>query len=199
MCLDLVQSMIAFQSFCQSHLDPKRLRGFRGKLAVLHGETATRCPSWHADNVPVRFLQTMCGPGTMYVDSTEYPPEKVQAVLQRIALRQSPPNWRKNNDHDVNSGDWKDELLKESGIEASQAKLGQGMMFVGYRWQESLKGKHQSKDILPPVVHRSPRNIPTDQPRVILTMDVEMASTHDGREKWCSKNCCDPFRRRRRS
>jgi hypothetical protein len=201
MCTDLMISMKAFESFCQGNFDDQFAKEFKGKLAILHGAGATRCPSWHgkvrqlkvlglyflhlisfrafnliaADYVPCRWIQTFCGPGTLYIDPLRFP--QSQSVLEQIIRG---PHRRQRG-----SKAWKDRLIKTAGIEPEQAQEGEAILLVGHRWKEALRSDHKD-DHRAPVLHRSPRSIPKKQARVILTLDVEAED-----EERCSKGCCN--------
>ena len=79
---NLVTWMESFVTLCRTRLNRTKIQGYRIKLTKMDGgKTATRCPAWHIDNVPIRWLQTLVGPGTQYImeatmmDGTNVVPE----------------------------------------------------------------------------------------------------------------------------
>ena len=61
--VDLVSRMTTFRHYCRTQFPPGQSASYKVKLAVMYGPTATRCPVWPADHVPLRWIQTFCGPG----------------------------------------------------------------------------------------------------------------------------------------
>ena len=91
-----------------------------------------------------------------------------------------------------NSVNWKERLIDLSGIEPQQARTGQALLFVGNSWDTTAKpGKRGVRD---GVVHRSPLNVPADQGRVLLTLDVSIQKDEDSGSSLqpgvCEKACC---------
>lgn len=164
---DILSGIQAFVSFCNKHTDAT-IKGYYLKISVMNGETATQCPFWHVDNVPVRYMQTFFGPGSMYIDPSIY----YNGVHDRIINNDRPSDLA----HYTN---WKEQLVKTSGIEPCQAKLGQAAMLVGFRWPDMAGTFDSNRD---PVIHRSPLNV--NDGRVLMVLDVKLE------EEPCTKECC---------
>ena len=166
--LNIVSSMKAFVDICESNLH--HIQGYRLKLAAMHGKTATRCPLWHIDNVPIRWIQTMVGPGTSYVDDNS----KTNPYLQRVRYPDKELEIQAGN----NNPHWKDILVEKSCAQIQQAPVGEPIVLPGYLWSESSKQQGTKNDSrFLPVIHRSPHNVQTDQGRVLLNLDV-ICDTH---------------------
>jgi len=170
--LNLVSSMRFFVKHCRSHL--KNVRSFKLKLAALHGKCATRCPLWHADNVPLRWIQTYTGPGCYFLDEGKQQHgfrAGFNPFLQRV----------READHDRESrelgSEWKKTLVEMSGVPMSQSPVGEPAILVGRRWyvwsiDRERSEEESHKGPMAGVLHRSPHNVPADQGRILLNLDV---------------------------
>lgn len=177
----LAECMLTFQSFCEEHLqvkslssslssltnyhqrppiDDDKIQGFRARIVATRGKKATKCPKWHVDHVPVRWIQSLVGPGCNYIEragdnsqaQTEW--NRIQHYLERDAVDAIIPNPGSSS---------------SSQLQAHQAEEQQIILLVGKRWNEFTKECCQP--FVPPVLHKSPE-IPFWQGRVLLTMDV---------------------------
>ena len=168
---DLRSSIHSFVRFCQKHLKSSLIVGYKLKLAAYCGpEAGSRCPSWHQDNVPVRWIQSYSGKGCMYVDPLS-PEAMHNPFLDRIV---NPCKEREVRDGN-NRSDWKEQLIKKSGAKPHQVQTGDVVILVGKRWNEvvAVGDKNDSKgDHREAVIHKSPHNIKRHEQRVLLTMDV---------------------------
>jgi len=161
--MNLVSSMKAFVDICESNLH--HIQGYRLKLAAMCGETATRCPLWHIDNVPIRWIQTMVGPGTSYVDDNS----ETNPHLQRVRYPDRELETRAGN----NNPHWKDVLVEKSGARIQQAAVGEPIVLPGCLWPASSKQQGTKNDSrFLPVIHRSPHNVQKNEGRVLLNLDV---------------------------
>ena len=158
-------------------------------IAAMHGRAATRCPAWHCDHVPVRSIRTLHGPGTLYIDPSEYSYENDKGL--QCMVRNEPPE--EMNDPDIDTREspsvWKDRCLQEySTATASQATAGEIVFLIGRQWaqiskQEALDAFHDNTCAA--ILHRSPRNVAKDQGRVIMTIDVLL----EEEENQCAHGC----------
>ena len=164
---DILSGIQTFDSFCKKHMDGK-IKEYHLKVSVMHGRTATQCPFWHVDNVPVRYMQTFLGPGSMYIDPKIY----YNGVHDRI-INNDPPSGM------AHLRNWKEHMVKASGIEPGQAKLGQAAMLVGFRWPDFARKLDLNRV---PVIHRSPLDVKDG--RVLMVLDVKLE------EELCDKGCC---------
>jgi len=144
----VMESMKSFVAYCEKHLEEAET--FKIKLVASQGRTATQCPSWHTDWVPIRGIQTLRGPGTVYLDPKHVTPELLPAFRGGDCTPEE-----------------KDTMIKASGIPFSHAT---GLQFmVGHRWNEKCRPEFRGK---PRILHRSPRNVPWQQARVMIVLDV---------------------------
>lgn len=183
---DVHQTVAEFTHFCRTHFNATPndsrsiIKGYKLKLAAARGPDATHCPMWHTDYVPVRCLQTLHGPGTLYIDTCHDTSQNV--YWQRIMA----------GDKTVEEADgnvdpeWKARLLEKSGLTPQQARTGQALLFVGNAWPRHMPNKPF------PVLHKSPRGVPGNQARLLLSLDVILQSEGENKEQdnVCSKGCC---------
>lgn len=165
--LDLSSSLQCFVEHCRSNLI--NIRSYKLKLSSAHGPSATRCPLWHADSVPVRWIQSYLGPGCVYLNEDEhiqFGNNDFDPFLQRI----------RDSDPDIESkqlGDnWKQKLVQSSGISISQSPTGEATMLVGRLWPFVSNNDIPTVGPTAGVLHRSPHNIPRGQDRILLNLDV---------------------------
>lgn len=175
--LDLSSSLQCFVEHCRSNL--VNIRSYKLKLSAAHGPSATRCPLWHADSVPIRWIQSYLGPGCVYLNEDEFgsnKDNKFDPFLQRV----------RNSDPDVESkrlGDnWKQKLVERSGISISQSPTGEAAMLVGRLWPFVSNQKRPTMGPTAGVLHRSPHNIPRGQDRILLNLDVVCHSNSESNE-----------------
>ena len=177
--LDLSSSMRSFMDHCRSNLT--NIRSYKLKLTAMHGSNATRCPLWHADNVPLRWIQSYTGPGCVFLNEDEtndvYDPYNYDPYLQRVR--------ETNHDQEakVYGPKWKQKLVEMSGIPISQSPTGEPAMLVGRMW--SAWSQQRDAPIEGPmsgVLHRSPHDVPGNQERILLNLDVLCAYDYDENE-----------------
>ena len=70
---ELGQSFRTFEDFCRRYLDPART--CRARLVASRGRQSTKCPQWHTDYVPVRWIQALVGPGCVWAEYANGSPE----------------------------------------------------------------------------------------------------------------------------
>ena len=169
---DILQSMIMFSNFCRKEFHPDDIEGYKIKLTAMHGNCATRCPSWHVDNVPCRWIQTLLGPGCNYIDHVKY---RGNPYLKRIVNGNKAVEKSAGN----NFHDWKERLVEQSGMESEVALTGHVRILLGHRWSEFSVSAKDNDEYRPGVLHRSPLNVPRKQGRVLLTLDVVMKEATD--------------------
>ena len=168
--LNMVASMKTFVKHCRANL--RGIQGYRLKLSVMHGATATRCPLWHCDNVPVRWIQTFYGPGCEYVEEDEknrtastVPNPLLDRVRASDNGREAP----------IHGSQWKTKLVEMSEYPIRQSSLGEPTMFIGHKWNTfAFLGSEMDDDapVRSAVLHRSPQNVPEGMGRVLLNLDV---------------------------
>jgi len=139
----------------------------RARLAATRGRSASaKCRRWHVDHVPVRWIQSLVGPGCRYVADD------------------SAIDWTRINNLDDDDGET-DKLsvgqlnrllVPDESKKCCRVPEGRAVMLLGNGWREwALRtGRTHAEADLPPAVHRSPTEdvISPWQGRVLLTMDV---------------------------
>ena len=176
----ILSSLSCFSWYCHQTLQVSKIAGFKLRTAAAYGAKATGCPAWHADNVPVRAIQTLYGPGTLVIDPLTTTTNDDNSFLRRML---QPTLHNNPNDLDVvDVVEWKDRLLKESGVVPGQVPAGILAALVGHTWKEAAATPEAA---LHPVLHKSPSPIPDDQGRVLLVLDVVLS------ESACTDDCCN--------
>lgn len=161
---DLAQALGTFMTFCDAHLQSTAVGGYSARIVATRGSPSTKCPAWHQDHVPVRWIQSLVGPGCEWV------------VLDN--------NWASTNDDDDEEDDESSSLSVDAlnqrrvpaGTPTHQAAPGQAVLLVGRLWKDTCRRNDERR--LNAVVHKSPSGLPPWQGRVLLTMDV-LAPPHD--------------------
>jgi hypothetical protein len=163
----LTESMQLFHDFCQEHV--KDASHFQVRVTSSRGIPGIKCPVWHMDHVPVRWIQSLVGPGCMWVGQ-----EDAVSIVEQ---------WNSKVDND----DDDDEVMTQSAKERNhqligptatvhQAIQGEAVMLIGNRWSELAISKSQSDSDVslhtPAAIHKSPDQLLPWQGRVLLTMDV---------------------------
>lgn len=117
---------------------------FKARVVATRGPSGTKCPRWHVDHVPMRWIQALVGPGCDYVVGSD--------GIQWEAV---------NGMDEIESDEANLELVNEEIADIRQAIEGQGVVLWG---SENDDGRF-------PAVHKSPTLGPF-QGRVLLTLDV---------------------------
>lgn len=133
----LENSFATFQS-----LLPNK-KNFKARVVATRGSSGTKCPRWHVDHVPLRWIQALVGPGCDYVMGSDGIDWNVVNGMETV-------------DEDANM-----ELVDENVADVRHAPEGQGVVLLG---AENEAGCF-------PAVHKSPSLNPF-QGRVLLTLDV---------------------------
>ena len=117
---------------------------FKARVVATRGPSGTKCPRWHVDHVPMRWVQSLVGPGCDYVVGSD--------GIQ----------WDAVNGIDISDTDQANlELVDETVADVRHAQPGQGVALWG---AENVDGRV-------PAVHKSPKLGPFEG-RVLLTLDV---------------------------
>jgi len=134
----LQESFATFQSLLPSY------DTFKARVVATRGPRGTKCPRWHVDHVPQRWIQALVGPGCDYVVGGD--------GIHWNAI---------NGLEEVSSDEANRELVDEEIADVRHAPQGQGVVLWG---AENDNGRL-------PAVHKSPTCGPF-QGRVLLTLDV---------------------------
>lgn len=169
---DLIQAMETFEQFCQSHL--QRPQSYAARVVCARGSLSTKCPRWHTDDVPVRWIQSMVGPGVQWLDHP--PPPTFDDVV--------PGEWDLAVINDNPSHPWRTVDFQHRRHQVSE---GQAALLVGRRWGECATNKDSESISLSnfeidsstsgtanprPCVNKSPEGLMPWEGRVLLTLDV---------------------------
>lgn len=139
-----------FSDFCQENL--VGCKEFTVKIVASCGSSGTHCPKWHMDYVPVRWIQSLVGPGCDFLTSYEG------------------VHWNQVNNRLV------DDIDKDIATVYSVSEQ-EAVLLVGHRWSEFHRTRKKKEEMqsFNPVIHRSPSNIPLLQHRLLLTQDVAVS------------------------
>jgi Protein of unknown function (DUF1826) len=156
----LTRCMEQFQSFCLKHLlfdTDDSIAGFRARIVAARGSLAPKCPRWHVDHVPVRWIQSLVGPGCVCLEQ-----DPVTSVHNQSSW--STNDWQKYLD------DMNDNVSPASRghFQARQVAEQEVALLVGNRFNEFALNP---RPYVPPAIHKSPTLRPW-QGRVLLKMDV---------------------------
>ena len=151
---DLTRSMRDFCEFCQTHLQEPPL-GYKARIVCTRGGPAsTKCPQWHLDHVPVRWIQSLVGPGCEWVDTEAVRWDRINALdeIEHANVRE------------------RNEILVDDDTRLHhQAAQGQAVLALGTKWSKMAKDEFRG---VSPCVHKSPTGLQPWEGRVLLTMDV---------------------------
>lgn len=150
--------------FLESFVEFTQAERWIARLVSSRGKAATRCPKWHMDYVPVRWIQALAGPGCDYVDpESQVRWEKMKALKDTADLSVSEQN----------------RLLVEKG-ESRQVPSGRASLLLGRKWKtwSGQRGLSKFSD-RDGAVHKSPDNLKPWEGRVLLTMDIIESSECD--------------------
>ena len=172
---DIHHSIKKFQEVCGQSLSD--IDSYKIKVSAKYGPTATQCPAWHADTVPMRWIQAMFGPGCYYIHSDDTSNEYIDKIFKGVAGAGVPYG---------RPGKWKEEMVKRSGVKLHQTVAGDPVILIGRLWSNS---KVAGLPELSPVLHRSPLNVPSKQGRVLLTLDVITTAMKEEDDE-CNERCC---------
>ena len=191
----LAHSMTLFQEFCIQHLnhtrrlpdaeeacpcrqDPpgggRQKIQFKARLVTTIGSQGTKCPLWHIDHVPVRWIQTMVGPGCEWVVGDE-------GVNWNILRQEQEEEEKEDNEQDnafvtMSVNDRNRALVQDGRATIYAAKEQEALLLLGNQWPKYAKQQHILKEFQP-VLHKSP-TIPWGCERVLFTQDVLLPQQH---------------------
>ena len=156
----LTTCLTEFQSFCDEHLT-RAPSSYQIRLVATRGPASTKCPQWHLDHVPLRWIQSLVGPGCEYIEGT-------------TGINWSSINGLDDDDDDSmavssNVQNRNAQLVNPDIATIRQAATGEAMILTGTEISNYVSSS-LSEDLLP-VVHKSP-NIPMFQGRVLVTQNV---------------------------
>jgi len=178
----LSEALTAYREFCLQHLlispdknccddendniveNRRRKLKLKCRLVASRGPSGAKCPQYHIDHVPVRWIQTFVGPGVELIDGKN--------GVRWEAFRDSEREQDEvNPDSDAIS--WTPQERNKMLVDSKQANTyhamqGEGILMLGEQWNEYAT---RQSPFLTPTVHKSPE-VSNLQPRVLLTQDV---------------------------
>lgn len=157
----IVESLLVFSDFCQGHLPTKKLRDvrFKCRLVATVGPSGAKCPQFHVDNVPVRWVQAFEGPG-------------VEIVVGPKGVRWDAFQNDETDDEGNEVISWTPQQRNEQLVDMTEANIyraqpGEAVLLIGSEWNQVM----EKSVSLPLAVHKSPE-VSRSQPRVLLTQDI---------------------------
>lgn len=140
----LLDSFERFSSLVIADADIKT-NEFKARIVATRGSVGTKCPRWHADHVPIRWIQSLVGPGCDYlVGERGVNRELLNGILD-----------------DISTQDANKRIVDSSLASIRQGQEGEAVVLVG---RDNSRG-------IPAAIHKSPTLLPW-QGRVLLTIDV---------------------------
>jgi Protein of unknown function (DUF1826) len=178
MRIDVAESMQSFQEFCEQN---KIEHGsFSARLVASRGTVGAKCPVWHVDQVPCRWIQALVGPGCEWVAN------KDAVQWDQFYLDGSDNNTHHNNDTKmeealVSNACRNEQLVNRQRAIIRHAQEGEGVILMGGRRFGSGggggDGSHSDDDDVV-AVHKSPEITAPWQGRVLLTLNVLRHHVH---------------------
>lgn len=194
----LVESLQAYRNFCQTHVLHGRLTDSQAKtisncdcstslhqqnqklkcrLVATRGYTGAKCPQYHIDNVPCRWIQSIVGPGVELVNTSNVD-NYASGGIRWDAFSYFPTLGEDEeliDDEDDDIVSWSAEDRNQMLVDASRADVyqsmqGEAIIIPGTAWDEySL---YRQPTVTEPVVHKSPEGLRSNQCRVLFTQDI---------------------------
>eukprot|EP00525_Craspedostauros_australis_P002357 CAMPEP_0198131702 /NCGR_PEP_ID=MMETSP1442-20131203/56753_1 /TAXON_ID= /ORGANISM="Craspedostauros australis, Strain CCMP3328" /LENGTH=326 /DNA_ID=CAMNT_0043792557 /DNA_START=28 /DNA_END=1005 /DNA_ORIENTATION=- len=167
----VVEAMRLFRSHCETNLveQPDQHRAFKTRIVASRGPRGTKCPQWHIDHVPVRWIQSLAGRGCQYVASKD---EGINwSMLLNNGKEESGDDEDANDEFvSLSPQERNKQIVNDKVANIVQGKEMEVMLLVGSRWQEYYASP-TTKSHLHPVVHKSPSPMARWEARVLLTQD----------------------------
>lgn len=156
-----------FTDYCINSLQPSSWEQITARIVSSRGPVSTKCPRWHLDHVPFRWIQSLLGPGCLWVDaaSSESQGDSSASEIVNQFLRESEGN---DSFDDSSAREANQRRINPSSVLIQQASPGEPVLLLGKGWAKSALS---SKD-LPPVIHKSPDGIMPWEGRILLTIDI---------------------------
>jgi hypothetical protein len=213
----LQESLQTFQQFCQDHHhhiinilsdddddDPLVRMTFRARLVATRGRAGTKCPRWHMDHVPVRWIQALVGKGCDYVvgetgihrslvnhfleeeqdddDDEEEDHDHQECTANNVNDRHEHTLGQANvRDRPIaklqQQANTNTQLVNPAVANIQQAKEGHAMLLLGTRWRllpPVDDDPHHPSNLLPNPAIHKSPTLWPGEPRVLLTLDVAL-------------------------
>ncbi|KAL3923635.1 MAG: hypothetical protein SGILL_001546 [Bacillariaceae sp.] len=140
---------------------------FKCRLVATTGTSGAKCPQFHIDHVPVRWIQSFVGPG-------------VELVVGNKGVRWGAFSHMDDDDGDEDEDEdvfWTPQQRNEQLVDGKAANIysaqpGEAVLMLGSEWNQiSAQASSATSSAVDPVVHKSPE-LPESQSRVLLTQDI---------------------------
>lgn len=205
MIQNIASAMKQFSTFCSNsrHSDDddddenpsfrRRRRSWLSltiRLLCTYGgsRAGTKCPIWHIDHVPCRYIQTLYGPTCLFINNSR----DNHIVYNRI-VAQHQEEGKEGPASDLDDSTSNEEFLSVEernefllrGIDVTtrsvigQATVGEGIVLLGKLWPQWATGTattppfndDQTKGTTA-AVHKSPQILTPNQGRILLTINI---------------------------
>jgi hypothetical protein len=153
----LASSMQSFVTFCCEHLHHPP-QGFKARLVCGRGVSSAKCPRWHVDQVPVRYIQALVGPGCQYLDC-QGPLMNLNEITEED---EDEPN-KAGEDTSLSLHDYVDRLVQLHPEYVQQVPEGDAAILVGNEWADRTIER---------CIHKSPSGLMPWDGRILFTIDV---------------------------
>ena len=149
-------------------------RKLKCRLVASRGNSGGKCPQFHIDHVPCRWIQTFLGPGTdiVLVDRDNDDGTINWDVFSNS--RVSDDDDDDDDDDDIVSWNVKDRnklLVDSTRANVYHSKEGEALLLAGSRWNDYAAVSSSITKLVKPVVHKSPE-CTDEQCRVLFTQDI---------------------------
>jgi hypothetical protein len=153
----LESSLTDFAQIAKPYESKDGLSFFEAKLISSRGKSGTKCSRWHFDNVPVRWIQALVGPGCDF-------------VLGEAGVNRNEKDWFKPREKNG-----KCNRVDETVADVRRCTNGEATV---------LKGLLGSTTTMKPAIHKSP-TMKLMEGRVLLVIDI-VTNDSKSSEQSCS-------------
>ena len=155
------------------------------RLLCTYGSDAAKCPIWHVDHVPCRYVQTLYGPTVLFFPD-QHDNQRVYHRIISTAQQQhddddddEPPSQPPQDNYEFVSVPERNAFLlcdiDDMSRSVGHANVGEGMILLGQ--SSSSRSPPWNTTGKAAAVHKSPWIASPDQGRILLTINVHDAST----------------------
>lgn len=192
MIQNIASAMKEFSAYCDNHHQHAKSNNgshhtlsFTMRMLCTYGgrRAGTKCPIWHIDHVPCRYIQTFYGPTCMFINNhrdNRIIYHRIIAQQQELPSSEAKPDDNASNDEFL-SVEERNEILLHGINDKScigHANVGEGIILLGNAWtQWTMTGGDMDDDehtaALPmAAVHKSPHITSPTQGRILFTINV---------------------------
>jgi Protein of unknown function (DUF1826) len=187
MVQNIASAMKEFSTYCDSHHhhaksnnEAHQTLSFTMRMLCTYGgrRAGTKCPIWHIDHVPCRYIQTFYGPTCMFINNHR----DNRIIYHRIIAQHMSQATLDDNDSNDEflSVEERNEILLQGIDDKScigHASVGEGIILLGNAWTQWTMSDDDDNDkhtaALPAAaVHKSPHITSPNQGRILFTINV---------------------------